>query len=47
LLHGYARNFIYDRRMSQGMAPPYFPTTGKVVRTLTGITDRPNWQQPS
>jgi hypothetical protein len=44
---GYARNFIYDKRMAQGMAPPYFPTTGKVIGTLTGLTDRPNWQQAS
>jgi hypothetical protein len=41
---GYARNFIYDKRMAQGMAPPYFPTTGKVIGTLTGLTDRPNWR---
>jgi hypothetical protein len=47
LTHGYARNFVYDKRMSQGMAPPYFPTTGKVKSTLTGVTDRPNWQQTS
>jgi len=47
IVHGYARNFIYDKRMAQGMAPPYFPTTGKVIRTLIGITDRPNWQQSS
>ena len=47
LLHGYARNFVYDKRMSRGMAPPYFPTTGKVISTLTGVTDRPNWQQSS
>jgi len=33
--------------MSRGMAPPYFPTTGKVVGTVIGITDRPNWQQTS
>jgi hypothetical protein len=45
IISGYARNFIYDKRMSQGMAPPYFPTTGKVIGTVTGITDRPNWQQ--
>ena len=45
LTHGYARNFVYDKRMSRGMAPPYFPTTGKVISTLAGVTDRPNWQQ--
>jgi len=41
---GYARNYVYDKRMAQGMAPPYFPTTGKVIGTLTGVADRPNWQ---
>jgi hypothetical protein len=44
---GYARNYIYDKRMAQGMAPPYFPTTGKVVQGVTGLTDRPNWRQSS
>ncbi len=47
LTHGYARNFIYDKRMAQGMVPPFFPTTGKVIGTLNGVTDRPNWQQTS
>jgi hypothetical protein len=47
ITHGYARNFVYDKRMSQGMAPPYFPTIGKAASTLTGITDRPNWRQTS
>jgi len=47
IISGYARNFVYDKRMSRGMAPPYFPTTGKVVGTVIGITDRPNWQQTS
>ncbi|MFI5341498.1 MAG: DUF4900 domain-containing protein [Candidatus Methylomirabilales bacterium] len=42
---GYARNFVYDTRMSQGMFPPYFPTTGAAKSTLTGVTDRPNWAQ--
>ena len=42
---GYARNFVYDKRMAQGMAPPYFPTTGNVISALTGLTDRPNWKQ--
>jgi hypothetical protein len=45
ITHGYARNFAYDRRMANGMAPPYFPTTGKVIRSLNGLTDRPNWRQ--
>jgi hypothetical protein len=44
---GYARNFVYDKRMAQGMAPPYFPTIGNATSTLTGLTDRPNWRQTS
>ncbi len=24
---GYSRNFVYDRRLSGGLAPPFFPTT--------------------
>jgi len=44
---GYARNFVYDKRMMQGMAPPYFPTIGNATSTITGVTDRPNWQQTS
>ena len=47
IVSGYARNFVYDKRMSQGMAPPYFPTIGKAVSTITGVTDRPNWRQTS
>ncbi len=27
ILTGYGRDFRYDRRMSRGFAPPYFPTT--------------------
>jgi len=42
---GYGRNFVYDTRMGKGMAPPFFPTTGSLISTLTGANDRPNWQQ--
>ena len=42
---GYGRNFVYDTRMGRGMAPPFFPTIGKATTALTGINDRPNWQQ--
>jgi len=45
LITGYARNLVYDTRMAKGMAPPFFPTTGRAISTLTGLTDRPNWQQ--
>jgi hypothetical protein len=44
---GYGRNFVYDSRMGKGMAPPFFPTIGSVIGNLTGINDRPNWQQTS
>jgi hypothetical protein len=42
---GYGRNFVYDTRMGKGQAPPFFPTIGSVVSLLSGVTDRPNWQQ--
>lgn len=42
---GYGRNFVYDTRMGKGMAPPFFPTIGTLISTLTGTNDRPNWQQ--
>jgi hypothetical protein len=44
---GYLRTFVYDTRMGRGVAPPFFPTTGKMVITLPGVNDRPNWQQTS
>lgn len=42
---GYGRNFIYDTRMRKGKSPPFFPTIGRVLSTVTGFNDRPNWQQ--
>jgi hypothetical protein len=42
---GYGRNFVYDTRMKRGNAPPFFPTTGKVVGTVFGLNDRPTWRQ--
>ncbi|MFB3819224.1 MAG: DUF4900 domain-containing protein [Candidatus Methylomirabilales bacterium] len=44
-ISGYGRNFVYDVRMSQGMAPPFFPTTGPVSSTTAGLAGRPNWWQ--
>jgi hypothetical protein len=41
---GYGRNFVYDTRMGRGMAPPFFPTLGTAISTLSGVNDRPNWQ---
>lgn len=43
---GYGRNFVYDTRMRKGMSPPYFPTIARVITSVTGLNDRPNWQQP-
>lgn len=47
-LTGYGRNFTYDRRMSRGFSPPYFPTTNlyEVVQgssPLAGV--RPVWRE--
>ncbi|MGH2373858.1 MAG: hypothetical protein ACRDIC_10385, partial [bacterium] len=45
---GYGRDFRYDRRMSRGFTPPYFPTTNlyEVVQgneALAGV--RPVWRE--
>jgi len=45
---GYGRDFKYDRRMSRGYAPPFFPTTGLLEfvqgsSTLAG--QRPTWRE--
>jgi len=47
---GYGRDFKYDRRMSRGFSPPYFPTTSlfEMVQgadPLAGV--RPNWREAS
>ncbi len=44
---GYVRNFVYDTRVANGLYPPFFPTTGAIKNTPTGLTNRPNWQQTS
>ncbi len=44
-ISGYGRNFVYDVRMAQGMAPPFFPTTGPISSTPAGLASRPNWLQ--
>lgn len=49
-LSGFARNYVYDRRMSRGYAPPYFPTTTifEIVngtQPLAGV--RPIWREAS
>ncbi|MDP2938773.1 MAG: DUF4900 domain-containing protein [Candidatus Omnitrophota bacterium] len=44
---GYGRNFVYDERMAQGNAPPYFPS----MRTFIALTpndtikDKITWQE--
>jgi hypothetical protein len=43
--YGYGRNFVYDTRMGKGMNPPFFPTIGRLISTVAGINERPNWQQ--
>ncbi|MFB3816680.1 MAG: DUF4900 domain-containing protein [Candidatus Methylomirabilales bacterium] len=43
---GYGRNFVFDTRMRRGMWPPFFPKISRVATTVTGLNDRPNWQQP-
>lgn len=44
---GYARDFKYDRRMSRGFAPPYFPTTSIFIIAQTqGLAGaRPVWRE--
>ncbi|KRT77262.1 MAG: hypothetical protein XU14_C0016G0001, partial [Armatimonadetes bacterium CSP1-3] len=49
-LSGYARDIHYDRRMSRGFSPPYFPTTTLFemvsgIEPLAGV--RPIWREAS
>ncbi len=45
---GYGRDFRFDRRMSRGFAPPYFPTTGIPRLAAEGLaTVRPEWREGS
>jgi hypothetical protein len=48
LINGYARDFKYDRRMSRGFTPPFFPSTNLFVmdtgsQPLAGV--RPVWRE--
>lgn len=44
-LTGYGRNFVYDSRMLQGIAPPYFPYMGNFTSSDDGGLDqRLAWQ---
>ncbi len=42
---GYGRNFVYDERMAQGTAPPYFPSMRTFVAFTNDITDKITWQE--
>jgi len=43
---GYGRNFVYDNRVLQGMAPPYFPYMDKfTIDNPAGLSRRPLWRE--
>lgn len=42
---GYGRNFVYDGRMSEGQAPPYFPSMKTFIAFTNDITDKMTWQE--
>jgi len=47
---GYGRDFVFDRRMSRGFSPPYFPTTSlfEMVQGADGLAGvRPVWREAS
>lgn len=45
-LSGYGRNFVYDSRMLQGIAPPYFPYIGSFTSSDDGGLDmKLIWQE--
>jgi hypothetical protein len=41
---GYARNFVYDKRMMQGKSPPYYPSLSTFIAFTNDITDKLVWQ---
>lgn len=45
MVHGYARNFVYDSRMATGKSPPYFPSMRTFIAFTNDITDKLNWQE--
>ncbi|MDR7414940.1 MAG: DUF4900 domain-containing protein [Armatimonadota bacterium] len=48
LVSGYADNYRYDRRLSRGFAPPYFPTTTLPQIQAQGLAgQKPRWQELS
>lgn len=42
---GYGRNFVYDTRMEDHEAPPYFPTLNTFIAFTNDITDKIAWQE--
>ncbi|HOW43119.1 MAG TPA: DUF4900 domain-containing protein [Candidatus Omnitrophota bacterium] len=47
-VHGYGRNFVYDNRVLQGMAPPYFPYLDNFtsyIEPTDGLTKRTYWRE--
>ena len=44
-LTGYGRNFVYDQRMQEGSAPPYFPTLNTFIAFTNDIADKIVWQE--
>lgn len=46
--HGYSDRWVYDRRMSRGFAPPYFPTTTIPAIQAQGLAlTKPQWREGS
>ncbi len=44
--HGYSDRWVYDRRMSRGFAPPYFPTTTIPAVQGQGLAgSKPRWRE--
>jgi len=42
---GYGRNFVYDSRMAEGEAPPYFPSMRAFIAFSNDIADTITWQE--
>ncbi len=42
---GYGRNFVYDERMKNGSAPPYFPSLNTFTSFTNDILDKMIWQE--
>lgn len=44
--HGYSDRWVYDRRMSRGFAPPYFPTTTiPAIQAQFLAGTKPQWRE--